>query len=75
MSSASAVRLSPVSADTSTARASWKWRPLFFNPKPGEPPPGPFTTFFNALDCPFYLRIALELYLKRLLVGGFDRVI
>lgn len=34
----------------------------------------PFTTFFNALDCPFYLRIALELYLKRLLVGGFDRV-
>lgn len=34
----------------------------------------PFDTFFNALDCPFYLRIALELYLKRLLVGGFDRV-
>ena len=34
----------------------------------------PFKTFFNALDCPFQLRIALELYLKRLLVGGFDRV-
>ena len=34
----------------------------------------PFETYFNALDCPFYLRIALELYLKRLLVGGFDRV-
>lgn len=34
----------------------------------------PFKTHFNALDCPFYLRIALELYLKRLLVGGFDRV-
>lgn len=34
----------------------------------------PFTTHFNALDCQFYLRIALELYLKRLLVGGFDRV-
>lgn len=34
----------------------------------------PFTTHFNALDCPFYLRIALELYLKRLLVGGMDRV-
>lgn len=34
----------------------------------------PFETFFNALDCPFYLRIALELHLKRLLVGGFDRV-
>jgi lysyl-tRNA synthetase class 2 len=34
----------------------------------------PFETHFNALDCPFVLRIALELYLKRLLVGGFDRV-
>jgi lysyl-tRNA synthetase class 2 len=34
----------------------------------------PFTTHFNALDCPFFLRIALELYLKRLLVGGMDRV-
>ncbi len=34
----------------------------------------PFITHFNALDCDFYLRIALELYLKRMLVGGFDRV-
>ena len=34
----------------------------------------PFTTHSNALDCPFYLRIALELHLKRLLVGGYDRV-
>ncbi len=34
----------------------------------------PFTTHFNALDCTFHLRIALELYLKRLLVGGYDRV-
>lgn len=34
----------------------------------------PFETFFNALDCPFVLRIALELHLKRLLVGGMDRV-
>ena len=34
----------------------------------------PFRTHFNALDCPFYLRSALELYLKRLLVGGMDRV-
>jgi lysyl-tRNA synthetase class 2 len=34
----------------------------------------PFVTHHNALDCNFYLRIALELHLKRLLVGGFDRV-
>ena len=34
----------------------------------------PFETYFNALDCPFVMRIALELYLKRMLVGGFDRI-
>jgi len=34
----------------------------------------PFATHHNALDMPFYLRIAPELYLKRLLVGGFEKV-
>jgi lysyl-tRNA synthetase class 2 len=34
----------------------------------------PFLTHHNANDCDVYLRIAPELYLKRLLVGGFDRV-
>lgn len=34
----------------------------------------PFQTHFNALDCDFYLRIALELHLKRCLIGGMDRV-
>ncbi|MGB3306601.1 MAG: lysine--tRNA ligase [Thermomicrobiales bacterium] len=34
----------------------------------------PFTTFHNSLSQTFYLRIADELYLKRLLVGGFERV-
>ncbi len=34
----------------------------------------PFITHHNALDMPFYLRIAPELYLKRLIVGGFEGV-
>ena len=34
----------------------------------------PFITHHNALDADMYLRISLELYLKRLIVGGFDRV-
>jgi lysyl-tRNA synthetase class 2 len=34
----------------------------------------PFTTHFNALDRDFYLRIATELYLKRLIVGGLEKV-
>jgi lysyl-tRNA synthetase class 2 len=34
----------------------------------------PFVTYFNALDTHFYLRIATELYLKRLIVGGFEGV-
>ncbi len=34
----------------------------------------PFVTHHNALDMPFYLRIANELFLKRLIVGGFDGV-
>ena len=34
----------------------------------------PFTTYHNALDQKLYLRIADELYLKRLIIGGFDRV-
>jgi|688.fasta_scaffold72988_2 lysyl-tRNA synthetase class 2 len=41
---------------------------------PGGAAARPFVTHHNALDVPFFLRIANELYLKRLIVGGFDGV-
>lgn len=41
---------------------------------PGGATARPFITHHNALDVPFYLRIANELFLKRLIVGGFDFV-
>ena len=43
-------------------------------PIPGGAAARPFATHHNALDMPLYLRIAPELYLKRLVVGGFEKV-
>ena len=43
-------------------------------PIPGGAAARPFVTHHNALDIPLYLRVANELYLKRLIVGGFDWV-
>ena len=43
-------------------------------PIPGGAAARPFVTHHNSLDIPLYMRIANELYLKRLIVGGFDGV-
>lgn len=43
-------------------------------PEAGGAAATPFTTHYQALNNDFYLRIALELHLKRLIVGGFDKV-
>jgi lysyl-tRNA synthetase class 2 len=45
-----------------------------FQPSAGGALAAPFITHHNTLDQDFYLRIALELHLKRLIVGGFDKV-
>lgn len=45
-----------------------------FSPLAGGANARPFVSYHNALDMPVYLRIATELYLKRLVVGGFEKV-
>lgn len=51
-----------------------KWKLLFSHSIAGGAAARPDITYHNALDMELYLRIAPELYLKRLIVGGLERV-
>lgn len=57
-----------------TARGFMEVETPMLQPIPGGASARPFVTHHNALDIDMYLRIAPELYLKRLVVGGFERV-
>ncbi|HZD00718.1 MAG TPA: lysine--tRNA ligase [Actinomycetes bacterium] len=60
--------------DSMTARGYVEVETPILLPVPGGALARPFVTRHNALDTDLYLRVACELYLKRLLVGGMDRV-
>ena len=55
-------------------RGYWEVETPMLHPIPGGATARPFTTHHNTYDREFYLRVAPELYLKRLIVGGFDKV-
>ena len=56
------------------AKAFWRWTPPILLPLEIGASARPFVTHHNTLDMDMYLRIETELNLKRLIVGGFDRV-
>ena len=57
-----------------TVWALWRWRRRCSAPSPAAPTARPFITHHNAQDIDMYMRIATELHLKRLIVGGMERV-
>ena len=57
-----------------TARGFQEVETPMLQPQAGGAAARPFITHYNALDCEMFMRIAPELYLKRLLVGGFDKI-
>ena len=57
-----------------TARGFIEVETPMLHPIPGGAAAKPFEAHYNALDTDFYMRVAPELHLKRLLVGGFERV-
>ena len=57
-----------------TARGFLEVETPMLHPIPGGASARPFITHHNTYDCDLYMRIAPELYLKRLIVGGFERV-